>query len=358
MTASNLVRLGGPAAILGGVLFIPMFVLSSGAFFESLWGNYALRAPVMALLAAGVAGLYLYQSRRFGKLGKAGFYLSLAGFSAAAIGSLAIILIELVIGKDSTPIWLAVITPLLAAAMYVIGSMIFGIATYRARALPRGGALLLIAGSLMYPVGIPAVVIPGLLMSPVLIHAVVLFGGGWAWLGYAVFFSERIMLPAQPGPSGTRSAWEHEDRGGGLTGETVAARIVAVFLGVIPAVVLLASLFSDTPGLSSFTSFALYVLGRIGIVASLSAAFGVAFGLAIPRPSWRWGLWLNVPLLFLLAIILPIYLTSVASGIVDFGEAQAWVEALLLFGFFAGSLIAACLGAYAGARVRHHLSSE
>ncbi len=334
MTASNLIRLGGPAAILGGVLFIVTWVLGgfaesgalNGAFFEFF------RVLTMALLTVGVAGLYLYQSRRFGKLGKAGFYLSLAGFSVAAIGGLAIFLVELMIGKDSTPIWLFVIAHLLAAGMYLIGSMIFAIATYRARTLPRGGALLLIAGPLVS----------------------VAFGAGWVWLGYALFFSDRSMVPAQQEPSGTTSAWEPEDRGGGLTDKTVAARIVAVFLGVIPAVVLLVTLFSDVPGVPSFE---LYVLGRIGIVAALQAAFGVAFGLAIPEPTWRWGLWLNVPTLFLLAIFLPIYLSSVASGIVDFGRAQDQMEALLLLGFVAGPLVAACLGAYAGARARLHFSS-
>ncbi len=135
--------------------------------------------------------------------------------------------------------------------------------------------------------------------------------------------------------------------------KTAASRIAAALFGVIPAFVLLVSLFSDAPGV---TSFELYVLGRIGIVASLQAAFGVAFGFAFPRPAWRWGLWLNVPSIFLLAIFIPIYLSSVAAGIVDFGQAQDRTEALLLFGFFAGSLIAACLGAYAGARARHHFS--
>ena len=134
-------------------------------------------------------------------------------------------------------------------------------------------------------------------------------------------------------------------------------RLVAVLLGLIPAFVLLSTLFSDVPGLGSFASFVVYVLRRIGIVAALHAAFGVAFGLAYPRLSWRWGLWLNVPTLFLLIIFLPIFLSNVAAGNVDFGRTQALVEALLLFGFFAGSLIAACLGAYIGAWAQDHFSS-
>jgi len=133
------------------------------------------------------------------------------------------------------------------------------------------------------------------------------------------------------------------------------AKTAAVLLGVIPAFVLLSSIFSDT---SSDTAFAREMFVRIVIVAALYAAFGVAFGLFIPRLAWRWGLWLNVPTLLLLAIFIFAYLNSLAAGDVNFGRAQAWVEALLLFGFFAGSLVAACVGAYSGARARHHFSSE
>ena len=62
------------------------------------------------------------------------------------------------------------------------------------------------------------------------------------------------------------------------------AKTVAVLLGVIPAFVLLSSIFSDT---SSDIAFAKEMFVRLGIVAALYAAFGVAFGLSIPRLSWR-----------------------------------------------------------------------
>jgi hypothetical protein len=140
-----------------------------------------------------------------------------------------------------------------------------------------------------------------------------------------------------------------------IPGRRSMAKIVAVFLGLIPAVVLLSSIFSDT---SSDTAFVREMLVRLGIVAALYAAFGVAFGLSIPRLSWRWGLWLNVPALFLLALFIFAYLTSLAAGDVDFERVQDRAEDLLFIGFFAGSLVAAGLGAYAGAWARQHFSSE
>ena len=133
------------------------------------------------------------------------------------------------------------------------------------------------------------------------------------------------------------------------------AKIAAVLVGVILAFVLLSSIFSDT---SSDTSFAREMFVRLGIVAALYAAFGVAFELSIPGPTWRWGFWLSIPALVLFAFFIPIYISSMVAGDVDFGWTQDRTEALLLFGFFAGAPVAACLGAYAGARARHHFSSE
>ena len=133
------------------------------------------------------------------------------------------------------------------------------------------------------------------------------------------------------------------------------AKIAAVLFGVILAFVLLSSIFSDT---SSDTSFAREMFVRLGIVAALYAAFGVAFGLSIPGLTWRWGFWLSVPALVLFTFFIPLYLSSVVVGNVDFGRAQDLTVALLLFGFFAGALVGACVGAYAGARARHRFSSS
>jgi hypothetical protein len=121
-----------------------------------------------------------------------------------------------------------------------------------------------------------------------------------------------------------------------------------------PGVFLLSSIFSDS---ASDTSFAREMFVSLVSVAALYCATGVAFGLSIPRLAWRWGLGLNVPAFFLLFLFTLIYVSSIAEGTVVFGRVQDWAEALLLFGFFAGALVAACVGAYAGARVRHRFSS-
>jgi hypothetical protein len=88
--------------------------------------------------------------------------------------------------------------------LYSVGSVLFGIATFRANILPRGGALLLIFGGPLWFFGLPffSSLINGsedwLLVLPAMVPAA-LFGGGWALLGYALL-SEKGERAAHPYP--------------------------------------------------------------------------------------------------------------------------------------------------------------
>jgi hypothetical protein len=211
MSSSNLVRLGGPAAVLSGALFIMVFALTimiyglkvvGGAILESHAFIHMLDAPMYALLAVGVLGLYLRQIDRLGWLGKTGFYLT-GGFALATLGGLAIIVVGLSVGEEATLGVLDAVAHPLSTLIYVVGSVLFGIATFRERILPRWGALLLVIGAPLWFVG-PAfffgALIDGsedwLLAVPAMVPAV-LFGGGWAWLGYTLW-SERPSSAATP----------------------------------------------------------------------------------------------------------------------------------------------------------------
>ena len=85
------------AAILGGVLYLAMFVatiLIYDLFVEEAEGTvfgahaffHALDTPMFALLLVGAVGVYLRQAGRIGKVGKAGFYLTVAGFGLGVVG--------------------------------------------------------------------------------------------------------------------------------------------------------------------------------------------------------------------------------------------------------------------------------
>jgi len=186
--------------VLGGVLFAAVFVLINlmiyglkairGAFLESHAFSHMLDAPMYLLLAVGVLALYLRQKELFGRLGKVGFYLTFGGFALAAIGGLAIIVVGLSVGEEATLGVLDVVAHPLSMLLYSVGSVLFGIATFRASVLPRGGALLLVVGAPLWFFG-PAFfssLINGsedwLLALPAMVPAA-LFGGGWALLGYA-----------------------------------------------------------------------------------------------------------------------------------------------------------------------------
>jgi hypothetical protein len=161
-----------------------------------------LDAPMFLLLAVGALALYLRQKERFGRLGKVGFYLTFGGFALAAIGGLAIIVVGLSVGEEATLGVLDVVAHPLSMLLYSVGSVLFGIATFRAKALPRAGALLLVIGAPLWFFG-PAFfssLINGsedwILVIPAMVPAA-LFGGGWALLGYALL-SEKGERAAHP----------------------------------------------------------------------------------------------------------------------------------------------------------------
>src|SRR4028118_404803 len=85
VTASSLIRWGGPAAVLGGMLFLfANFFLVNNGMHEVLW------AVGFALVVVGITGVYLYlrRSGRLGLAGTVGFYMYIIAFVAPTIGSL------------------------------------------------------------------------------------------------------------------------------------------------------------------------------------------------------------------------------------------------------------------------------
>ena len=97
MNLSEPVRWGGPAAMLGGALYIALFgatALIYGVFSEETKDTFlgahafihSLDVPMFALLALGTLAVYARQKNRLGKVGKTGFYTRLAGFGLSVLG--------------------------------------------------------------------------------------------------------------------------------------------------------------------------------------------------------------------------------------------------------------------------------
>jgi hypothetical protein len=180
MASSNLIRWGALAAVLAGALFI-VEALAVPFIGDSHWGFHALDAPPHALLAVGLVGLYLWQTRqgRIGWLGTVGFILVVTACVVIALGGLAIVFVD---GVLRAPVGvLDSIHPV--ELLLIIGAVLFSMATMRADLLPRGGALLIIVGAL----GFFGIAFAGVAPEWLISVAVVILGAGWAWLGYALW---------------------------------------------------------------------------------------------------------------------------------------------------------------------------
>jgi hypothetical protein len=180
MASSNLIRWGALAAVLAGALFI-VEAVAVPFIGDSHWGFHALDAPPHALLAVGLVGLYLWQTRqgRIGWLGTVGFILVVTACVVIALGGLAIVFVD---GVLRAPVGvLDSIHPI--ELLLIIGAVLFSMATMRADLLPRGGALLIIVGAL----GFFGIAFAGVAPEWLISVAVVILGAGWAWLGYALW---------------------------------------------------------------------------------------------------------------------------------------------------------------------------
>ena len=181
MTSPNLFRWGGLAALLAGAFFI--VEAAAAPFIESFhWAFHALDAPAHALLAVGLVGLYLWQTRqgRFGWLGTVGFILIVTASVLITLGGLVLIFVDGVLGTEAE-VLNDLVHPLELVVM--MGAVLFGMATMRVNVLPSGGALLIIIGALVY-FGIKIVGVgPDWLISV----AVAIVGAGWVWLGQALW---------------------------------------------------------------------------------------------------------------------------------------------------------------------------
>ena len=170
---------------------------AQGTFFGEHAFIHILDVAMFALLLVGAVGVYLRQSDRIGKVGKAGFYAVLTGFGLSVVGGLTIIVVGLAVSDEATLGVLDVITHPLAHVLYAIGSLVFGIATFRASVLPRGGALLMAVGPIWlfasFMIGLGDTVLP--ILVPVAVTAL-----GWMWLGYALY-SERKETSGEPEPA-------------------------------------------------------------------------------------------------------------------------------------------------------------
>ncbi len=205
-TAPKLIRWSGLAAMAAGIIFViiqpihPPDVVASVT--TGRWAIVHSLGVAMSLLGLlGIAGLYARQVEEAGWLGLAGYLLfSLFWALQAPYGfAEAFFLPQLTTAApEVVQGWLAIIVGgaegmnlgalatvyQVAGLLYILGGLLFGIATLRAGILSRWAAGLLTVAPLVAPVA-------GLLPGELQRIAAVPMGIALAWLGYALWSERR-----------------------------------------------------------------------------------------------------------------------------------------------------------------------
>ncbi|MFL5805372.1 MAG: hypothetical protein ACJ8CR_26990 [Roseiflexaceae bacterium] len=218
ITASSLIRWTGLAAVVAGIIFAGIQPIHPPDVLASVTtGAWAIITPVKTamclLFLLGITGIYARQVEAAGWLGLAGFlllslcwalqtaYIFAEAFILPLLATAAPTFVESYLGIASGHPGEMNLGALAAAytlvgILYMLGGLLFGIATLRAGILPRWPAGLLAVAAAMTPAA-------ALLPHEIQRLAAVPVGLALAWLGYALW-SERREQAAQPVP-GTAS---------------------------------------------------------------------------------------------------------------------------------------------------------
>ena len=219
MTAANLIRQAGLSAMVAGSIFTVVGLIHPpqvvSAVTTSTWTFVHLLTIVMAFFGlVGIAGIYARQVEKAGWMGLAGclllslWYVIVTGFTFFEAFILPLLATDspkfaesfLGIftgsGGETSVGALATLWSLLGV-VYILGNVLFGIATFRGGILSRWAAALLGLGA----VSSPAFALLPQSFAPL---AAVPVGLGLAWLGYSLW-SERREPGAQRVPARERA---------------------------------------------------------------------------------------------------------------------------------------------------------
>jgi len=206
ITNANLIRWAGMSALVAGVCYVIVGVFHPLNVAASVTTPRWLAVHVIAMAMSifglfGMAGLYARQAEKSGWLGLVG-YLLFSLWLALILGFTFVEVFVLPVLAGAAPAfvagWLGVFTgsasavdlgalPIvwtLTGPIYILGGLLFGIATFRAAILPRWAGVLLAAGTVIGPI---AIAFPPALQPKVAVPV----GLALAWLGYALWSERR-----------------------------------------------------------------------------------------------------------------------------------------------------------------------
>ncbi len=206
LTNTHLLRLEGLSAILAGACYVLVGLFHPPNVFASAMATRWEIVHVMAFAMCffgllGMVGLYVRQAAKAGWMGLVGFLmLSLwlaivLGFSfveALALPHLASLTPAYVHGwmgmfnGNPSTLSLGAFPTLwtITGPLYILGGLLFGIATVRARILPAGAGILLAVGTTVAPVA-------GLVSLAAQPKVAIPVGLALSWMGYALWSEQR-----------------------------------------------------------------------------------------------------------------------------------------------------------------------
>jgi hypothetical protein len=193
-------RIGGYAAILGGILWISGFL---GAAVQPGDGNVWLWPALLfagtAMLLVALIGLSAFQARRYPRLVWAAFAVPAVGGAVSLVGLYGMVTAgdEPVIGDLSGwYVWM------LGWLALLVGSALFALATWRTHTLSRAAAALIGGAAitvLPLAAGATGGFVPDNLIGIFLGIAMAAFALGWAALGLSALRVDRVVHDALPG---------------------------------------------------------------------------------------------------------------------------------------------------------------
>jgi hypothetical protein len=198
VSSSNLIRWGGLAALLAGVLSLIadlLGLLQIGRAIEWVTtGTYAIESllrmiVLVLLLPLGLVGLYARQSEAAGPLGLLGFVVAFAGTVLVAGFAWTNTFVAPVLATSAPQLFNAGPPPgrSLSFLIFAIGWLLFGAASLLARVYPPRAVISLIVGAVLAALAIFLVPFAG-----------VVFNVAVAWLGFVLFTGGDVPASEQP----------------------------------------------------------------------------------------------------------------------------------------------------------------
>jgi hypothetical protein len=215
VTTPNLIRAAGLSAVVAGTIFAAIQPIHPPDVLESVTTSAFIVITTLKTFMSlfglfGIAGLYARQVKETGWLGLGGYILLTIFYAVQMCYSFAEPTILPLLVTDSPnfvqsalgmasgaggPMNLGAFAGIyqVVSMLYLLGLLLFGIAIFRARILPRwAGVLLAISGPLAFTMGV-------LFPHAIARLAAMPMGFALAWLGFALFFERRAPV-SEPVP--------------------------------------------------------------------------------------------------------------------------------------------------------------